>query len=58
MRHFEAALRTVRYKAKESLSVKDRPNVHTRLVWISAEDAEGRLAALAQEGRYSREIWI
>ena len=41
VRHFEAALRTVRYKAKESLSVKDRPNVHTRLVWISAEDAEG-----------------
>ena len=39
--HFEAALPTVRDKAKESLGVKARPNVHTRLVWISAEDAEG-----------------
>ena len=35
------ALRSVLYKAKESLTVKDRPNVHQRLVWISLEDAEG-----------------
>ena len=36
-----SALRSVLYKAKESLTVKDRPNVHQRLVWISLEDAEG-----------------
>ena len=35
------ALRSVLYKAKESLTVKDRPNVDQRLVWISLEDAEG-----------------
>lgn len=38
---FEAGLRTILYKAKESLSRTDTPNVHTRLVWISLEDAEG-----------------
>jgi hypothetical protein len=38
---FERALRTVRYKARESLSVTDTPNRHTRVVRIAAEDAEG-----------------
>ena len=36
-----AALRSVLYRAKASLSVKDRPNVHTRVVWISLLDVEG-----------------
>ena len=33
------------YKASEALSVRDVPNVHQRLVWISLEDAEGNRGA-------------
>lgn len=43
--HFRDALRTVLYKASEALSVRDVPNVHQRLVWISLEDAEGNRGA-------------
>jgi len=42
---WQVALRSVLYKAKESLSKKDNPNTHQRLVWISLEDAEGNRGA-------------
>lgn len=42
---WQLALRSVMYKAKESLSKKDDPNVHQRLVWISLEDDDGNRGA-------------